>query len=55
MTYNTRELILAAVIYTGFFGAIVAAMIVAGHAWPLFALILTPSVNISGDDSDKTK
>jgi hypothetical protein len=52
MNQHNRELVLAAVIYTGFFGAIVGAIAITGSAWCLWALVLTPSVNIKGKDND---
>jgi hypothetical protein len=52
MTHHNRELVLAAVIYIGFFGAIFGATVVTGSAWCLWALILTPSVKIKGEDND---
>lgn len=50
MKENTRELILAAIIYTGFFGAILGTVIYTGSAWCLWALVLTPSISIKGKD-----
>ena len=37
-----------AIVYTGFFGAISLACFVTGSALPLIALLLTPTIKISG-------
>jgi len=37
------RVILAAVVYIGFFGSIIAGCVVTQSAWPLWALLLMPS------------
>lgn len=53
MKRSTRELTLAATIYTGFFGAIVAAIVITGSAWCLLALLLTPSIKVKDNGKDE--
>ena len=45
-----KNYILAALIYGGFFGVIGFAMWISGTAWPLFALLLTPSMKFGEKD-----
>jgi hypothetical protein len=42
-----------ALIYVAFAAMIITAIVITGTAWPLFALILTPSVSWKGDDKEE--
>lgn len=42
-----------ALIYLGFFGLVGAAIWMTATAWPLWALILMPTINIGGRSGEK--
>jgi hypothetical protein len=47
---NISGNVLAAIVYTGFFGAISVACFVTGSGLPLFALFLAPKFKSSGNE-----
>lgn len=54
-TMSNSETWAVALIYLGFFGLVGAAIWMTGTAWPLWALILMPTINAGGGKGERAE